>query len=249
MVLGWAKGLEDNILKKTKSTSDLDFSYNITSHSSFSFSSFLVLWTMSLVICDKLPNRFAPKGESKKWPSVDGYENINVCSAQPKTRIYRQLSPFVLGPVMTPNGDISTCLENLWQGSKVFPGDDINENGVARPFPNSDWFKRRQEIFSSTKAYRHIPGKKGIKPLYHWWGGKPLDYITARKEIYIPLYIELAKKTIAYQRLEEKVGKGEKIQILGFDGRKFIDLKKEIENLLQPFGHELVLCMMLLNQI
>jgi hypothetical protein len=45
-----------------------------------------------------------------------------------------------------------------------------------------------------------------------------LDYITARKRVYAPIYIELAKQTEEFEELKAMVARGENIQILDVDG-------------------------------
>jgi hypothetical protein len=45
------------------------------------------------VLVDKLPGRFS----GKKWPVVEGYKNVNVCSGAAGS--WKQLSPMLLGPI------------------------------------------------------------------------------------------------------------------------------------------------------
>jgi hypothetical protein len=44
---------------------------------------------------------------------------------------------------------------------------------------------------------------KGTIPLYSYWQDKHLGYVEARKTIYIPIYTELVKRTLAFGHLEQ----------------------------------------------
>lgn len=205
------------------------------------------------VACNKLPPRFGGRPEDRKWPVIPGFKNINVCSGSPG--IWKFLSPMKLGPIMfvekMPDGSevkrTATNLENLWQASKVFPGEEDAKTGV----PNHMWWTRRAKYWADTKAHRHVEGKNGIKPLYSFWNGRKLDYDTARKTIYIPLYTEYVQATGVWHHLQRLVHEEKQsVQLLGYDGRPYdrtsaTGLFQELEDLSKPFGHELVLCAML----
>lgn len=199
------------------------------------------------VKCNKLPYRFS---SNPKWPVIDGYKNINVCSSA--QGIWKQLSPMLLGPVefteFFPHGveEIqATNLENYWQSAKVWEG-EVDAKGN----PNEEWYQRRRKICADPKAHRHIKKGKGPNrnvPLFAWWDGQHMTYDEARRKKYIPMYMKLVRKTEAWKRLEGLVNSGQNIQLLGYDGRVFDDLNKELKDLSKPFGHELVLCAMLLD--
>src|SRR5271166_4140457 len=101
-----------------------------------------------------------------------------------KSGDYSGLSPFLLDA--TKYG--SKNFENLWQFSKVYPGFAGQGN-----FPSSKFLAWREKGFEDPIARRYPMGK-GAKPLYSiWWNPKTLkweklDYISARKTIYVPLY-------------------------------------------------------------
>ena len=200
--------------------------------------------SLDSVRCNRLPYRFGT-GE-KKWPVIHGFRNINVCSSG--QGVWKQLSPMKLGPILFdehyPDGSVvektATNLENLWQSAKVWPGEEDEKTG----YPTPEWYTRRDKICHDVKGHRHI---KKEAPLYSWWQGQRLNYDEARRTIYIPLYMKLVQKTLAWQKLKTMVDSGEKVQILGYDGRDYEDLEAELEDLTKPFGHELVLCGMLTN--
>lgn len=201
---------------------------------------------MGDVKCNKLPNRFGP-GE-KKWPKTDGYKNINVCSSAHGA--WKSLSPMVLGPIdfkLIEDGKKVkyTCkvFENLWQYSKVWPGEFNEKTGK----PTKEWYERRKKGWENPKGVRHV--KKG-KPLFSWWNDMRLSYFEARKIIYAPLYAKYVAKTEGWKKLVELVEKGQNIQLLGYDGYDFgkKSLKECFKDLSKPFGHELVLCCLLMNE-
>jgi len=97
----------------------------------------------------------------------------------------REFSPMLLGPVSIYQGKdvppkIAKNVENGWQYSKVYAHHD--DNGK----PNAEWYEWRDEGFSNKWACRYPMGRGAI-PLYSWIG-KPIDYIEARKTIYVPSY-------------------------------------------------------------
>ena len=51
------------------------------------------------VAVDRLPGRFQkhPDGSNVKWPVLEGYARVNVCSGAPGKN--KQLSPMLLGPI------------------------------------------------------------------------------------------------------------------------------------------------------
>lgn len=230
------------------------------------------------VRCGKLPH-FRGEGilhpdgtRSKKWPIIEGYHNVNVCS---NGTTYKVLSPMLIGPfevieekvVMEdyPKGihpGFEECgeyqcatamnLENYWQGSKIFNVDVVNGE-IEKTF-----FERRAKMMADPKPHRRALPKKVAYPVASYFNGQILTYVAARI-YYITYYERLVRKKKEYQQLKERVSLAG-IQILGFDGRDPLSgkdygenpityeiLEREMYNPKLPFGHELVLCGMLLG--
>jgi len=144
-------------------------------------------------------------------------------------------------------------MENLWQASKVEP-----KWVEGRKQPPEEWWKRRDRIWTDPKAHRHVIPKNervaaGFRPQC-FWNGKYIDWVDARKEVYIPLYVKYVQKTEAWKRLMQLFNEGANIQILGYDGRSEVrggdafSLFDEFNDTSQPFGHEMVLMCMLRGQ-
>lgn len=110
----------------------------------------------------------------------------------------RGLSPFYLGPVDLYPGAVlpqATNVENAWQGSKCYA---LHVDPFGRPAPAYyDWART---VWSSPKALRYPMGK-GTVPAFSWWSGRALDYITARREIYIPTYARAVLASPAFAQL------------------------------------------------
>ncbi len=203
------------------------------------------------VRCNKLPNRFASLPEDRNHPQIEGFKNINVCSGSP-SKDWRTLSPMLLGPIEYQFHEIgdekethlfATNLENLWQFSKVWPG----EEDAKTKLPSRIFFTRRQQGWLDKKAHRRV--KPGA-PLYSYFKGEKLNYLEARRKIYCPLYASLVEKTPASQKLYKMVHEqGQNIQTLGYDGYAFSGktLRECFLDTSRPFGHELVLVCLLLN--
>jgi hypothetical protein len=207
--------------------------------------------------CGKLVHRFDKSVDDHSWPMVDGYMNINCCSSAPGD--YKNLSPMRLGPFYyktewegaTPSETIKAeNLENFWQFSKVWEGEDDTETNK----PIDLFFERRKSGWEQVKGQRHV--KKGKNPngnrnipLYSWWKGQKLLYQQAREAIYCPLYAAIVKETSAYKKIDKLLEEGYNVQIIGFDGYDYESQNKTLAECFQdqtrPFGHELVLCAML----
>ncbi len=204
---------------------------------------------------DRLPNRMS----GEKWPVLEGFAcRVNCTSGAPG--LWKQLSPMKLGPIVVkdwgwkseedvgeqvyniPLPKEATNLENLWQASKVWNGEEDGK------YPSKDFFQRRSDIWQDSKAYRWIKkkvdsnGNKNVT-LYSLWGTQKLSYIQSRKFIYCPIYADLVVKTKAYQKLKKKLNNGENILLLEYDGydRGTRSLHECFNDVTKPFGHGLVL--------
>lgn len=156
----------------------------------------------------------------------------------------RTLSPFLLGPV--PVGTTlcwSQNVENAWQFSKVYPEHD------AGGYPTKEWFTWAQAGWNANWAKRYPMGK-GAVPAYTWWGGKALDYIEARKHVYVPVYAAAVRKyqPKALFRLGTLADRGD-LTIVDYDAYNHHDLEMSLDDVLndptRKMGHGFVLAMML----
>lgn len=96
--------------------------------------------------------------------------------------VYRPLSPMLLGPVMLYGGLWSRTVENAWQYAKLYPGYEDYE--AYWPWAMAGW--------NNPRGVRYPLGK-GARPLCSLWACSQLDYITARRRIYIPLYSQAVR--------------------------------------------------------
>jgi hypothetical protein len=87
--------------------------------------------------------------------------------------------------------------------------------------------------------------------LYTWWNGKKLNYIEARKTVYIPEYSKLVVKTAAFQKLKKLHEEGNDLALFDFDGYPFQDngmtYTDAIHNTSRPLGHSIVIMALLEN--
>lgn len=170
----------------------------------------------------------------------DGSMVINTTSRS--TNWSKGLSPFFLGPVKLYGDYVSKNVENGWQYSKCF-SQHADENGN----PTADYFLWAQNGWNNSWANRYPMGK-GAKPICSYWDGRKLDYISARKEIYIPLYKQGVENTDAFGQLKEIAGK-EEIWLWDFDGYNYEALGMTIDEVIncreKKMGHAFALVMML----
>lgn len=207
-----------------------------------------------MICCDKIQR-------GVKHPTIDGFTKINASSCGPFE--WRGLSPFLLGPVEVNSRDrlrddfywtncqyerLHHCLlfENYWQGSKIY-NIDIDSDGEILP----SFFKRRQRMFESDKPKRRaVPKSKG-HVVAGFYDGKIMDYIESRKKIYCPMYAELIRHTGEFKKLKRMLREGQNLLIVGPDGRDIPMTRKSLVKAVNDpnhiFGHELVICCLLLG--
>lgn len=137
------------------------------------------------------------------------------------------IEPFVRLSPFYPHGDIpvpfsndtfSYSVEGIWQGLKVFNDSDIDASKFQ--------IKDMKDIKRTVRKYGHPLGhRKGLN-------GELLDYITARKEIYIPTY---------YWVLENKASKVLDLLIMKAKSNDLVLLdyqtNGDIENTKKPISH------------
>lgn len=168
---------------------------------------------------------------------IKGKKVFNVTSCS--TDFCKALSPMILGPCKLYRDFVSKTVENGWQYSKVYS--EYDNDGI----PSVDYFKWAIEGWSNFKGIRYPKGK-GAKPLYSFWNDECLDYIEARKKIYIPLYTRAARENEAFRILQCMYDKGEDLILWDFNGRITSETNKEmILNPSKPLGHGFVLKLML----
>ncbi len=161
-------------------------------------------------------------GRYKPAPEAPGFITINVTSMNSKS-VGAELSPFRL---KTSEGYI---MENVWQFSKFYDVIDsvsgADETAWSYEFeqhsdngtPNANYWIWRDAGFKFPYPVRYPVGK-GKKPICSIWEGKHLGYIDARKQIYIPIYTQLAKATEDYAIIKHLVNSGYNVQLMDFDG-------------------------------
>jgi hypothetical protein len=153
------------------------------------------------------------------------------------------LSPFKLGPLFLYDNHTAQIFENAWQFAKLYP-EHADSNGQPTPAYWS-WATRG---WNSQRAYRYPLGK-GRRPLCSVWNGRQLDYIAARKQIYLPLYQTAVAQTSAYQRLETTYRRNGSITLFDFDGYDHASLRMTLADVLncptRVCGHAFILAMML----
>lgn len=163
----------------------------------------------------------------------------------------RGLSPMLLGPVEVQHSSgtviVSQNVENAWQFSKVY------KQHTDKFGPTSEYYKWAEAGFADSFAHRYPMGKGAI-PEYSIWNGEKLDYIEARKKIYVPVYKDAVWKSPAFDLLETEYHKnGREIALWDFDGYDYIKLGMTLEQVLndptRKMGHAFVLAMMLEGKI
>lgn len=165
------------------------------------------------------------------------YPNFTPIVVLTKSSQYGSLGPYVL-----KDGQ-GRILENIWQGSKVYekvpyscqrysrwdqtiiwewPEEQhllrINENEFEILPAYFNW---REKLMNNPYPVRYPVGyhhRRKVLLSLEDGSHEPLDYITARKRIYYPLYVRLVKGEKQFEELRERMRKGENLLIIDVDG-------------------------------
>lgn len=197
----------------------------------------------------------------------DGVINLNLLNFFP-TNVHDGIPLYELVPYCLRDSE-GHIHENIWQFSKVYPAvaaqHEIKAGKVIWSHPaevhvkdgaiTDAYLKWRQKGYDNPYAVRYPNGFHGRNKCIGalWFDGewKILDYVTARKKIYCPTYVALARLTPAYQKLKAMVDAGHSLQICEMDVRPGVVteevLRHELNNTVKPFGHGYVLAAMLLG--
>jgi hypothetical protein len=180
------------------------------------------------------------------WTKVTSGIKVNTTSRAEYTWS-KSLSPFYLGPCDLYASFKSRNMENGWQYSKVYK-EFLDVNGSIK----QEYFDWAKQGWNDTRAERYPMGK-GIKPEFSLWDRKRLNYVDARKEIYVPLYVKAVVNTDAFQRLKEiyQEAKNTNTDLIlqDFDAydHNALDMTYQdvINNPKRKMGHAFVLAMLL----
>jgi hypothetical protein len=181
-----------------------------------------------------------------RYSCPEDAEVINTTSRS--TNWSKGLSPFFAGPVDLYSGYKSLNVENAWQYSKCYEYYLESDGSVGERY-----FAWAKSGWSSTRADRYPMGK-GVKPLFSFWDGQKLDYIEARKKIYIPLYARAIENTEAFLKLKALYLLVDKdLYLQDFDAHNLVpgtfDYNELVNNPNIKVGHAYVLAMLLEGQI
>ena len=177
---------------------------------------------------------------------------LNVTSAQAKDSIYRKdFSPMTMlsgGYKGFPN------FEAYWQSGKVYEG--FSE---AQRSKQVLWWKNIKE---PKRRYPSAKTAKSLKVLYSdHHDGVTRDYISSRKEVYVPEYYNLITTlgTESINKVKALLAEGKNICVYDFDGPRDDEgnpiclevnldiLQQKINDPRHPFGHGYVVASILAN--
>lgn len=162
--------------------------------------------------------------------------------------LFRQLSPFRLGPCNLYDGMTAALVENAWQYTKVWPkllDGDGNPSEAYFAWARAGWASRKPNRYPMGRG--HAPH---VRPAYWFWAGVKLGLIGARANIYWPLYRDCVRETDAFDALGRRLARGERIVLFDFDGYDHaemgLSLADAIRNEHRSLPHAFVLKALLL---
>ena len=146
------------------------------------------------------------------------------------------LSPFFLGPVEIPiTGEIARNVENGWQFTKLYEEHTDNEGN-----PTDEYWQWREDGLTETWAQRYPMGK-GKKPLCSLLENRRLDYVEARREIYVEIYKQGLLNSDCWKSFVDYVATRDKVALWDFDGYLTEDdFETVLSNPNKKMGHAFV---------
>ncbi len=134
---------------------------------------------------------------------------------------YKQLSPFYPhGQIPIPDSDgwMGTSVEGIWQGLKVFERAGVNIKTMH--------IKDMKNIKRTTRVFGQILGhRRGVT-------GELMDYLTARKELYVPLYNwVLENRCLGLCKKIKELSQSGDVILLDFE------TNTDVEDLSRPLSH------------
>ncbi|MBL4898408.1 MAG: hypothetical protein JKX76_02045 [Colwellia sp.] len=192
---------------------------------------------MSSTIPDPVPHgiirvgtRLYGRNGTTTNPSYEGFRPI-LCLTQSSP--YGSLGPYCL------KNDNSHIFENTWQFSKIYKHvpaskqlysrydktviwDHPAETHMLNGQITEEYWCWRQRGLDAEHAIRYPVGRAHRNKCLYSFKSRddptPLDYIQARKEIYLPGYQELVVQEPKYTKLQTMLAKGQNLLIIEVDG-------------------------------
>lgn len=192
------------------------------------------------------PNRVIVLKPGEEIPNgFEDAEDVDVTS-----HAESPLSPFLIGGTHASDansqrpGTWFRNFENMWQYSKVYRVlGHVGEDGM----PSPEWYKWYEEGAERRHAVRY-PAGRDAKPEYLMWQGRKLGYVTARKLVYIPKYMERvganSKAAAEFKRLYDILKRDNKLILRDFDCypiTRVYNWQALVDDPYRRFGHGFVL--------
>ena len=143
------------------------------------------------------------------------------------------------------------CFENFWQGGKIYE----KFNSKTNNYEPVDHQQSQTYWKQLNQAKRKYPGNNRVISADYGFGN--VDYISARKQVYVPKYYELIQDKISFWK--DKIGMDKNtVVVYDFDGPRNEEgipecqlvsldlLKKKINEPQHPFGHGYIVAAALL---
>uniref|UniRef100_A0A6C0EK58 Uncharacterized protein n=1 Tax=viral metagenome TaxID=1070528 RepID=A0A6C0EK58_9ZZZZ len=175
-------------------------------------------------------------GRRKYGCGDPSYPNFKQIICMTKSTAYGELSPYCL------KNEKGQILENVWQFSKLYDHVPYSRQTYSRydsrviwehkaerhvndtGSPTQDYWRWRERGMNASDPIRYPVGfrhRTHVRTALHKIGENEyleLDYIDARKEIYLPLYLNAVKKEAKFARLKRMLKEGQNLLIIEVDG-------------------------------
>lgn len=173
-------------------------------------------------------------------------------TSRSKEGLLRRLSPYKLGPVSTYRGRCCRLLENAWRYSHVYR-EHLDKDGNI---DFSKYFKWALSGWCKEGVPENpTPSEKENskeRPVFYFWNDKRMDYIEARTEICVSLYMKSVVDTQGFRYLQEQYNSGNPLLLFDFNGYDEEKLGMSIEDIVncksRKLSHAFLLKYLLLAQ-
>lgn len=160
----------------------------------------------------------------------DGWVLVDVTSSSPD-ETFKKFSPFYPhGNIPVPGlpGSTSESVEGIWQGLKAFEKEGVDKSKFS---------------IKNMKNIKRATGEKRGRVRGHLLGDQLIDYVTARKTIYIPSYQHVLKHHLVSELILLKglLAEGNKVALIDFD------VNPNVEDTSKPLSHASIIKTALLN--
>ena len=170
-------------------------------------------------------SKVPPRQSKDKYPELGEIPSmdfkVDVTSGQP----HKSPNRLTFSPMTKSDGKYRgfPCFENYWQSGKRYK--ELGHTSIENKKKDIEWLK------TIDKPYRRHPKARGLIPfdaIYPDITDIPMDYVTSRKMVYVPLYSKLINNKEQLDFYQKHYRSGKNILVVDYDGPKVSSTKEDV---------------------